>query len=175
MYHHLQHLILTILRYIPGLHRPPTTHPNSPHHPDPGGCAPAWLIFIFAAILIITSIISIGLTVLSPDLSALSGSTDITLGGTLQLHGTHFIPGSSVTFTLDGTTPLFFSRQGSNGLALHSANSLPALAISSIDSGQLPSASNSVAAGIDWILHSHIFYRPELEDGTTYYSSVGEV
>jgi len=133
----------------PGLHRPPTTHPNSPHHPDPGGCAPAWLIFIFAAILIITSIISIGLTVLSPDLSALSGSTDITLGGTLQLHGTHFIPGSSVTFTLDGTTPLFFSRQGSNGLALHSANSLPALAISSIDSGQLPSASNSVAAGID--------------------------
>ncbi|HEY6411936.1 MAG TPA: hypothetical protein VIY29_31135, partial [Ktedonobacteraceae bacterium] len=133
----------------PGPHRPPTTHPHSPHHPGPGGCAPAWLIFVFAAILIITSIISIGLTVLSPDLSALSGSTDVTLGGTLQLHGTHFIPGSSVTFTLDGITPLFFSRQGSNGLALHSAHSLPALAISSIHTDKLPSASNSVSAGID--------------------------
>jgi hypothetical protein len=65
-------------------------HPPGPHYPNPGGCAPAWLILVFAAILIITSIIGIGLTVLSPGLSLLSGSTNVTLGGTLQLHGQVF-------------------------------------------------------------------------------------
>jgi hypothetical protein len=124
-------------------------HPTSPHHPNQHGCAPAWLIIVFAAILIITSIISIGLTVLSPRLSLLSGSTNVTQGGSLQLHGTSFIPGSSVTFTLDDTTPLYFTNQGSNGQALHSANSLPALGITSIHIGQVSSANSSVTAGID--------------------------
>jgi hypothetical protein len=130
---------------------PPTPHPNptSPHQPTTGGCAPVWLIFVFAAILIITSIISIGLTVLSPGLSLLSGSADVTPGGTLQLHGTSFIPGSSVSFTLDGTTPLYFTYQGSNGQALHSSNTLPALEIFSIHDGQLPAANNAVTVGIN--------------------------
>ncbi len=128
---------------------PPGPHPTSPHQPTPGGCAPVWLIFVFAAILIITSIISIGLTVLSPGLSLLSGSADVTLGGTLQLHGTSFIPGSSVSFTLDGATPLYFTYQGSNGQALHSSNIWPALEIFSIQAGQLPAANNAVTVGID--------------------------
>jgi len=128
---------------------PPGPHPTSPHQPTPGGCAPVWLIFVFAAILIITSIISIGLTVLSPGLSLLSGSADVTPGGTLHLHGTSFIPGSSVSFTLDGATPLYFTNQGSNGQALHSSNSLPALEIFSIHGGQLPAANNAVTVGIN--------------------------
>jgi Viral BACON domain len=128
---------------------PPGPHPTSPHQPTAGGCAPVWLIFVFVAILIITSIISIGLTVLSPGLALLSGSGDVTLGGTLQLHGTSFIPGSSVSFTLDGATPLYFTNQGSNSQALHSSNILPSLEIFSIHGGQLPAANNAVKAGID--------------------------
>jgi hypothetical protein len=130
--------------------RPPSgTRRPSPYQPNPGGCAPVWLIFVFAAILIITSVTSIGLTVLSPGLSLLNGSTAITPGGTLQLHGTSFIPGSSVTFSLDGTTPLFFAHQGSSIQALHNVNSLPALGIASVHIDQIPSANNAVTVGIN--------------------------
>lgn len=61
--------------YAPG--RSPTTHGYPPHRPPlpyhplslyqtaPGGCAPPWLIFLFAAIIIISIMIGFGLTVLS--------------------------------------------------------------------------------------------------------------
>jgi Viral BACON domain len=130
-------------------HPPPGSHHPGPHHPNPGGCAPAWLILLFAAILIIASITSIGLTILAPSLSSLSGSTDVTLGGSLQLHGTSFIPGSSVTFTLDNTTPLFFTHQGSPKQAFHYMSSLPALGIATVDDRQLPATNNAVTVGVD--------------------------
>lgn len=129
--------------------RPPSgTRRPSPYQPNPAGCAPVWLIFVFAAILIITSVTSIGLTVLSPGLSLLNGSTAITPGGTLQLHGTSFIPGSSVTFSLDGTTPLFFTYHRSSQ-AFHNVNSLPGLGIASVHIDQIPSANNAVTVGIN--------------------------
>jgi len=123
-------------------------HP-SPHHPPPGGCAPVWLILLFAAILIISSIVSIGLTVLAPSLATLGGSTDVTLGGSLHLHGTSFIPGSPVILTLDDTTPLFFTDQGSPIQASHSANAVLGLGITSVQLNSNSSSSNIVNVGGD--------------------------
>lgn len=92
--------------------QPPThpTHPTPPPKPKPNppGCAPAWLIIVSAIILIITSIITTAFTVLAPSLS-LSGSGSVLPGGALHLHGNHFIPGSSITLTLDGSIPLSVS------------------------------------------------------------------
>src|SRR6266516_2337766 len=89
------------------LHQP--HHPHHPHHPH--GCS---LVFIIAAIivpvLIILSFLGLGLTLFAPSLS-LSGSTTVVQGGTFTLHGNHFIPGSTVTLTLDGTIPLYFSTR----------------------------------------------------------------
>lgn len=91
----------------------PPAHPNAPEHPhppqpNPPGCAPAWLIIVSAIILIITSIITTAFTILTPTLS-LSGSGSVPAGGTLHLHGSHFIPGSNITLMLDGSIPLSVS------------------------------------------------------------------
>ena len=68
----------------------------------------AGLVTITAVTLIAASIIGAGFTILSPALS-LSGSTNVTWGESIHLCGSHFIPGSSVVLTLDGTTPLYYT------------------------------------------------------------------
>ena len=96
------------------LHQPhDPQHPQQPHppHHQPHGCS---LVFIIAAIIvpvmIILSFLGLGLTIFAPSLS-LSGSATVVQGGTFTLHGSHFIPGSSVTLTLDDTIPLYFSSR----------------------------------------------------------------
>jgi hypothetical protein len=106
-----------ILPQAPGYTPPvPTgklpTHTLHPPYPKPvkpapkGGCAPLLIVAILIPLLIIGSIITLGFTVFSPSLT-LSGSSDVVGGGTLALHGSHFLPGNSVTLTLDNTRPLF--------------------------------------------------------------------
>lgn len=70
------------------------------------GCLTIAAILIASVVIILTMIIGLGLTVLAPSL-VLSGSPDVAPGGTMSLHGTHFLPHSSVTLTLDGGTPLY--------------------------------------------------------------------
>ncbi|HYX51232.1 MAG TPA: hypothetical protein VE843_15905, partial [Ktedonobacteraceae bacterium] len=99
-------------------HPPHPQQPHPPHHP-PHGCSLAFILAaIMLPILIILSFLGLGLTLFAPSLS-LSGSTTIVQGGTFAVHGSNFIPGSSVTLTLDGTIPLLFS---SGGLAVQSAD-----------------------------------------------------
>ena len=93
----------------------PPAHPIVPSKPkspppQPGGCAPLWLIALFAIIFILSGIITLGLTVLTPSLSMLSGSSTVAIGNSFHLHGSSFIPGSSVTLTLDSTTPLYYTH-----------------------------------------------------------------
>jgi Viral BACON domain len=129
-------------------HPTPPTHPTHPTHPTPNpapGCAPAWLIIVSAIILIITSIITTAFTILTPALS-LSGSGAVPLGGALHLHGSHFIPGSSVTLTLDGTTPLYVSSPHFHAASLQAMGEVWMLA-EHVE--QLPTGSNVVRAGGD--------------------------
>ena len=94
------------------LHHPP--HPK-PVKPAPkGGCAPLLIIAILIPLVIIGSIVTLGFTVFAPDLS-LSGSSSVASGGTLALHGSHFLPGSSITLTLDDTTPVFVTAHPAGG------------------------------------------------------------
>ncbi len=85
-------------------------HPSHRKRSAPGRIIRAGLVTITAVTLIVASIIGAGFTILSPALS-LSGSTNVTWGETIHLNGSHFIPGSSVVLTLDGTTPLFFTSR----------------------------------------------------------------
>jgi hypothetical protein len=107
-------------------HLPDTTwhHPHHPHHPQhqPQGCSSLFIIVaISIPILLILSFIGLGLTVLAPGLS-LSGASGVVQGGTFNLHGTHFIPGSSVSLTLDDTTPLYFTSRNLPALPAFAAN-----------------------------------------------------
>ena len=127
-------------------------HPHHPHHPHhkPQGCSS---IFIIAAIcipiLIILSFLGLGLTVLAPGLS-LSGSTGVVQGGTFTLHGNHFLPGSSVTLTLDDTTPLYFTRFSSPVQPAYAASaSMQFLGLDTLQAKQVPLTSNTVSVGGD--------------------------
>lgn len=148
----------------------PLRQPHLPQRPPrlhrPGGCAPTWLILLFAAIIIITSIISISLTVLSPSLT-LIGSTDLSLGDSLRLHGSGFVPVSAVILTLDDTTPLYFTDASSSRAtqaspptrAMQASPPLPTtapaptvlmnLGIAGLHEGQTLSANSIVKVGID--------------------------
>jgi hypothetical protein len=128
--------------------------PRKPHspHTQPAGCAPAWLIFLFAIILILTSIFTLGLTVLAPSLSSLSGNTNVTIGGTLQLHGTSFVPGISVTLTIDNGTPLYYTGKTSPIQANHTNNDVSGLDLTTLNTLNVfrpTSSSNIVSVGLD--------------------------
>jgi hypothetical protein len=132
------------------LHHPPHPHhPHTPHH-EPHGCG---LVFIIAAIsipiLIILSFLGLGLTVLAPGLS-LSGSTNVVQGGTFTLHGNHFIPGRSVTLTLDDTIPLDFSSRNLPEQSAFTENTaMQILSMDTQQAKQLPLSNNTVSVGGD--------------------------
>ncbi len=147
------------------LHHPPHPHhPNHPHtpHNEPHGCG---LVFIIAAIsipiLIILSFLGLGLTVLAPGLS-LSGSTNVVQGGTFTLHGNHFIPGSSVTLTLDDTIPLDFSSRNLPEQSAFTENT--AMQILSTDTQQamqLSLSNNTLSVGGDGTFAVTITANPD--------------
>ncbi len=56
------------------------------------------------------SIIGLGFTILSPSLS-LGSSTNVAWGESIHLHGSNFIPGSTVRLTLDGAAPLYYTSR----------------------------------------------------------------
>ncbi len=123
------------------LHHPP--HP--PVKPAPkGGCAPLLIIAILIPLVLIGSITTLGLTVFAPDLS-LSGSSSVASGGTLALHGNHFLPGSSITLTLDDTTPLFVEARPAG---IQTARALYTTSALNMTAAQLlqPAASNAINA-----------------------------
>jgi hypothetical protein len=150
----------------PTLHHPHPPHPPQPPHHKPHGCS---LAFIIAAIsipvLIILSFLGLGLTVFAPSLS-LSGSTNVVQGGTFTLHGNHFIPGSSVTLTLDDTIPLYFSSRSLPVQSAYTANT--AMQIFRMDTQQaeqLPLSRNIVSAGGDGTFAVTITANPDWSIG----------
>ena len=150
-------------------HDPHQPHnPQQPHPPNhqPQGCS---LIFIIAAIiipiLIILSFLGLGLTIFAPSLS-LSGSTTIVQGGTFTLHGSHFIPESSVTLTLDDTVPLHFTSRSLPVEPAHTANSaMQILAMESQLAQQLAYSNNTVSVGGDGTFAVTITANPDWSIG----------
>ncbi len=105
------------------------------------------IITITIPILIIASFITLGLTIWQPGLS-LSGSSSVAPGGTLVIHGKSFMPGSSVTLTLDGGMPVYFTTRGVSHQTAHQANATGTLA--NITAFVLASSTNNrVSAGMD--------------------------
>jgi ribosomal protein L40E len=109
----------------PPLPHPPSGHPGGSSG-GPSGCLTVGAIIAAAALIILATIIGLGLTVLAPNIT-LSGSSTVTPGSSMTLHGSNFLPNSSVTLTLDGGLPLYVLRQpaapqAAVGNAPHAAN-----------------------------------------------------
>jgi uncharacterized membrane protein len=86
------------------------------HMPRSHGIARHLLIVTAAVVIIATSAVTGALAIFRPQLS-LSVNGGITPGGTFQLHGQNFTPGSSVTLTLDHGVPLSSIGHGDGGVA----------------------------------------------------------
>jgi hypothetical protein len=71
----------------------------------PSGYLVGGIVAVVSIVLILASIIGLGLTVWAPSL-ALSGSSSVSPGSTLSLHGSGFWPNSSVTLILDTNIPI---------------------------------------------------------------------
>src|SRR5437763_3218984 len=87
--------------------------------------------------------------VFAPSLS-LTGSAYVEPGGTLTLHGSHFIPASSVTLTLDESLPLYFTGLSSPVQSAYATNnSIQVLGMGTLQATQTPLSSNTVSVGSD--------------------------
>ena len=141
---------------------PPPNHPYHPGNPPtpspkPKGCSLALIIAaIIIPILILLSFIGLGLTLLAPSIT-LSGSTTVSQGGTFTLQGSHFIPGSSVSLTLDDTIPIYFASRSLPEQTLHTANrSMQLLALDSLLTRQIALSNNTITVGGDGTFSVHI-------------------
>ncbi len=138
------------------LHNPPYPHP-APVKPQPkGGCAPLLIIAILIPFVLIGSIVTLGFTLFAPDLS-LSGSSSVSSGGTLALHGSHFLPGSNITLTLDNSTPLFVAARPAGHLVVRSTSG--ALSMTAARLLQ-PAASNTINADSNGTFNVNISVDP---------------
>ena len=139
----------TAVTLHPPHHSPHPSHPSSPSH-KPHGCSTIFIITaIIIPILIILSFIGLGLTLFAPSLS-LSGSTIVVQGGNFTLVGSHFIPGSSVTLTLDATIPIYFSNRSLPAQLAHTTNtSLEFLTLNTPQAQQAALSNNTVSVGGD--------------------------
>ena len=158
-------------------HHPPhpahPPHPSSPSH-KPHGCSTVFIISaIIIPVLIILSFIGLGLTLFAPSLS-LSGSTIVVQGGNFTLHGNHFIPGSSVTLTLDDTIPIYFSsRSLPTQSALKANTSLEFLTLDTPQAQPAALSNNTLSVGVRWNICCNYNSKSWLVNWETYYQSLG--
>ncbi len=92
----------------PGPSSPPgTTGSGTPGPVSGGSCALTGLIIVIIVLIIFGTIG--GLFFGLPPAISLNGSNIVTIGGDMHLQGSHFVPGSSITLTLDNSLRLFAS------------------------------------------------------------------
>jgi zinc-ribbon domain/Viral BACON domain len=147
-------------------------HPPHPQQPPPkpikpapkGGCAPLLIVAILIPLIIIGSITTLGFTVFAPNLS-LSGSNSVASGGTLALQGSHFIPGSSITLTLDNTSPVFVEAHQAGIQTAHTLNAVRPLGMAAAQLLAGQSASNTLNAGGDGTFSVNITIDPNWSTG----------
>ncbi len=87
--------------YVPPTSSGPSSPPGS-QQPVPPGCI-TWLIVVVLPLLLLASIFGAGMTVFAP---TLTGTATVAPGGSLHVHGQSFLPGDTVSFTLDGSIHL---------------------------------------------------------------------
>ncbi len=132
---------LQLATHSPAVADQPSHHLH--HKRRTGGFMRRVMVTVVATTLIVGGMIGAGYTVLSPSLS-LSGSTHVMAGQSIHLHGNKFIPGSSVTLTLDGAAPLYHTSLEPAIQLSSNANITAGLATLVPYVGQTTSSTNSV-------------------------------
>ena len=157
--------------------------PTQPAHPLPAlhgpgarqsGCVPALIVAGTTCLLIVASIIGAGFTILSPSLS-LSGSTDVAWGESIHLHGSNFIPGSSVVLTLDGTTPLYFTSRNPAIQVSYSTITMAGLETIEDQFAQISSVKNNVVVSGNGTFNVSVSVSPNWHAGHHFIRAAEEI
>jgi hypothetical protein len=123
--------------------------PHRRHIPRPHGVVQHLVVATVAVVVIAAGAVTGALAVFHPALS-LSVNGGITPGGTFQLHGQNFTPGSSVTLTLDQGVPLSAIGPGNGGVASYGAGfaNVLQMAVAMVHSQQATTQSTSIPVSI---------------------------
>jgi len=149
------------------------TPPTQPAHPHPGphgpgarqsGCVPGLVVAGVTCLLIIASIIGLGFTILSPSLS-LGGTTNVAWGESIHLHGSNFIPGSTVRLTLDGAAPLYYTGRNPATQVSYSTITTAGLEMIEEQFVQDSSAKNSVVVSGNGTFNVSVIVNPSWHAG----------
>lgn len=151
----------------PGAPPPHRQPPSGQHGGSPGGspasspgCLTLVAIIVATALIILAIIIGLGLTLLAPDL-ALSGNSHVAPGGSMTLHGSNFLPHSSVTLTLDGGTPLYVLRTPPGGGRHATGAGLVQAASNMVPVQSDGTFTITFQANPSWLLGPHIVHASE--------------
>jgi hypothetical protein len=179
---------IQVAPHTPPMHLPVSSAPeisSSPtltlHHHPPGGstsssgssapkhgCGPVLIITaIIIPIVIIASIAGLGLTIFAPAIT-LNGSSSISIGASLSLHGSHFIPGSSISLERDGSTPVYVvsqHRTNATVQAIYPSSIQSALSTASAAVSLLNSSSSTINASSDGTFNVTITTDPTWTPG----------
>ncbi len=126
----------------------PPAHPlhylrSGRHILRPHGIAQHLLVAAVVVVVIATTAATGALAIFRPTLS-LNVNGGITPGGTIQLHGQNFTPGSSVTLTLDQGMPLSSIGHGNVGVASYGSGFANVLQMSvAVEHSQQATAQNT--------------------------------
>ncbi len=127
------------------------------------GTATKWLIVAVAAVVVAATSGVVFVLASAPGLS-LSGSSAVSTGGTLHIHGKGFLPGGSVSLTLDHGLPVAFDHTGMVDHAGHepamSADALFTLGHSASRASSNFSVPVGVAGSFDADLLAQTFWSP---------------
>src|SRR5229473_628955 len=114
-------------------------HLHGPHH-----LVSIVIVITIAIVVIVISGIGVGLAIIHPSLSLSGSSSSVVSGGTMSLHGSNFIPGSSVTLTLDNGLPVAYAGHGVTGQAgSYAAGLATAFQISAADQSAQTTTTNA--------------------------------
>ena len=114
-------------------------HLHGPHH-----LVSIVIVITIAIVVIVISGIGVGLAIIHPSLSLSGSSSSVVSGGTMSLHGSNFIPGSSVTLTLDNDLPVAYAGHGVTGQAgSYAAGLATAFQISAADQSAQTTTTNA--------------------------------
>jgi hypothetical protein len=158
----------------PPYHPPPYTPPGHPGGSPGGstggstggsaGCLTIGAIIAAAVLIILSTFIGLGLTVWAPGLS-LSGSSSVAPGATMTLHGSSFLPNSSVTLTLDNGTPLYLLQRPAPTQLAANNGQLAASAGLLLQTSLQPTAQNVISASGNGSFTVKIFVNPAWSAG----------
>ncbi|MFL5627800.1 MAG: BACON domain-containing protein [Ktedonobacteraceae bacterium] len=143
---------------------PGTTSSGTPGPGSSGSCALTSLIIVVITLVIFGTIG--GLFFSLPPAISLNGSNVVTIGGNLHLQGSHFLPGSSITLTLDNSVRLFASTNVSGeahsmGLLSMNAAGLLNAATTALRASAAGSFAITIPIGAGWKPGSHTLRATE--------------